>query len=658
MNITSRPKLHSPSRNSFDKPLMVKRKSSLNLKKVFSENTEEFCTHSTLHGLKYVVDEHLYPAERIFFALSFVVVVVVSAFFIRDVYSKWRSTPVIVGLSPEPSFIINEPFPAVTLCNLNQASKKRAMQYKEDTSEYAMLQMLCKNDVNMTIASGINWNKFEEFILNVSKSRRDVNEEWGMCRDWLNDQRFLFVPHVNPYQINVRTVSLRLFDLRSGTVGPNVTVRALCSKKITVISQPCEEMIIACNYGALDYNCKDIFRTIVTDEGLCCVFNKLHPEFMYKISKRNEGYKDDAVAVNWNPESGYPKELPPKFYPRTAVGTGQTLGLSLTFDVDINDYYCSSATSVGIKMALHSPAEVPHVREIGTLLPAGSETKIRIRPDKTEAALNLKSINKQYRQCLFNGEKHLVYFSHYNRRNCEMECHARQLLKNCGCLSYYMPLIGNNSRICGILDTPCIDRVIQNKLNQSRAVLEDCQHVCWPSCFDLNFYSDFFSAPISHQGFEVANKLVKNVSSEYAEKSMAVAHFYFTDNTFRSTRQTEFVGITDFLSSVGGLMGLFMGFSFISIAEFIYYAILRPYHKIKRHDRVNQTNARTEPIRNYQVRFVSPSNKQGSYNIPEHLMNSTKLQLFPPQTMGRQQYNGYSNQFNNDIQWNRNNKFK
>lgn len=48
------------------------------------------------------------------------------------------------------------------------------------------------------------------------------------------------------------------------------------------ISQPCEEMIIGCNFGGADYNCKDIFRTIVTDEGLCCVFNKLDPNFMYK----------------------------------------------------------------------------------------------------------------------------------------------------------------------------------------------------------------------------------------------------------------------------------------------------------------------------------------------------------------------------------------
>ncbi|XP_073828623.1 pickpocket protein 28-like [Musca autumnalis] len=420
-------------------------------------------------------------------------------------------------------------------------------------------------------------------------------------------------------------------------------------------------MLIGCNFGGVDYNCADIFRTIVTDEGLCCVFNKLDPKYMYKRNvprKRELPYTDNAVGVNWNPEKGYPANLPENFYPRTAVGTGQTLGLSITFDVDIKDYYCSSTASVGIKMALHSPAEVPHVREIGTLLPAGSETKIRIRPDKTEAALNLKSINRKYRQCLFDGEQQLTYFSYYNRRNCEMECHARRLLERCGCRNYYMPIIENNTRICGILDTPCVNTVAQNNLNRSRAVLEDCQHLCWPSCFDLNFYSDFFSAPISHEGFEISNKLIKKMSSDYAEKSMAVAHFYFTDNTFRSTKQTEFIGMTDFLSSVGGLMGLFMGFSFISIAEFIYYAILRPYHKIKKHDRVNQNNAKNQPppplLRDYQVRFVSPT-ERAINNIPEHLMKSKKLQMFPPQNPfigGRQSFELDNEIFNKRLSWN------
>lgn len=134
LNVLRRPLNEMPARsNHFERPPAKKQKqeSVIDFKKVINENTDEFCQNSTLHGLKYIVDEQLYPGERIFFALSFVVVVLMSIFFISNVYTKWRSTPVIVGINPEPSFIVNEPFPAVTLCNLNQASKARANRYKE-----------------------------------------------------------------------------------------------------------------------------------------------------------------------------------------------------------------------------------------------------------------------------------------------------------------------------------------------------------------------------------------------------------------------------------------------------------------------------------------------------------------------------------------------
>lgn len=132
LNVLRRPTNDMPMHNNFsERPELKKQESIVDFKQIIAENTDEFCQHSTLHGLKYIVDEQLYPGERIFFALSFVAVVLMSIFFISNVYAKWRSTPVIVGINPDPSFIVNEPFPAVTLCNLNQASKARAQVYKE-----------------------------------------------------------------------------------------------------------------------------------------------------------------------------------------------------------------------------------------------------------------------------------------------------------------------------------------------------------------------------------------------------------------------------------------------------------------------------------------------------------------------------------------------
>lgn len=51
------------------------------------------------------------------------------------------------------------------------------------------------------------------------------------------------------------------------------------------ISQPCNEMLRKCRYALEPYKCIDLFDTVLSDEGLCCTFNSVHPMFLYKKYK-------------------------------------------------------------------------------------------------------------------------------------------------------------------------------------------------------------------------------------------------------------------------------------------------------------------------------------------------------------------------------------
>lgn len=93
-----------------------------------------------------------------------------AVYLIQDAFDKWNTTPVIVGIDPELTSITNEPFPAVTICNLNQALADRVVHLANDSAEYAMLQMLCRRRMNIlqTASSSANSSNWEEFIMNVS----------------------------------------------------------------------------------------------------------------------------------------------------------------------------------------------------------------------------------------------------------------------------------------------------------------------------------------------------------------------------------------------------------------------------------------------------------------------------------------------------------
>lgn len=249
-------------------------------------------------------------------------------------------------------------------------------------------------------------------------------------------------------------------------------------------------------------------------------------------------------------------------------------------------------------MAMHSPTETPNVREVGLLLAAGYETKARVRIEKQEADPMLHRVHMKHRQCLFQDEHDLMYFASYSQHNCEVECVANSLMRYCGCVSHFMPKRFGNETVCSIYDVECVERIRLHSMRNDDDSEKECDEVCLPSCFDLKYYAEFFTTPLSNTGFQIANKIIQNLSSEYIERNIAILTMYYKDNLYRSNKQTEFIGTTDVLckflilvfgrhiiyfltltASVGGLIGLFFGFSFISVAEIIFYTFIRPCRK-------------------------------------------------------------------------------
>lgn len=109
----------------------IKKKLKKSLKKDIENGLSDYCVNTTIHGLKYVGLSDLSVIERSFFGFSFILVLCIGAYFISNVYQKWTDTPMIIGLNPKLSSVKDFPFPAVTICNMNQARKSFAENYLE-----------------------------------------------------------------------------------------------------------------------------------------------------------------------------------------------------------------------------------------------------------------------------------------------------------------------------------------------------------------------------------------------------------------------------------------------------------------------------------------------------------------------------------------------
>lgn len=62
---------------------------------------------------------------------------------------------------------------------------------------------------------------------------------------------------------------------------------------------------------------------------------------------------------------------------------------------------------------------------------------------------------------------------------------------------------------------------------------------------------------------------------------MAMFQIFFKDNQFITSERNELFGPIDFVANLGGLLGLFIGFSLLSLVEIIYYLTLRLVANLK-----------------------------------------------------------------------------
>lgn len=201
------------------------------------ENFMKYLLNSTLHGLTYVGDSKLTYFERwiryenkrewntnlllcfrAFFAFSFCLVLAFSSYFISNVWSKWSASPVIITLNPVATPLIDFPFPAITICNMNQAQRSTVQRIPSSPSNYFILQTLCSssNVQNASNSKG-KWPQFRNFMIEVA--------------------------------------------------------------------QACKDMLLYCSYGGNVHDCYKLFNTILTDEGLCCNFNGVHPKYLVRDYK-------------------------------------------------------------------------------------------------------------------------------------------------------------------------------------------------------------------------------------------------------------------------------------------------------------------------------------------------------------------------------------
>ncbi|CAL8134972.1 unnamed protein product [Orchesella dallaii] len=117
---------------------------------------------------------------------------------------------------------------------------------------------------------------------------------------------------------------------------------------------------------------------------------------------------------------------------------------------------------------------------------------------------------------------------------------------------------------------------------------------CYPTCTQIHYQSQVSSLRINKKYTEA---LLKDQIS--APEDVSIVHVYFGEDTVHPKLRKELYTFVNLMSNTGGLLGLCMGFSFLSLLEILYYFTIRnifKYLRFKSGDNTEDTDVHINEV--------------------------------------------------------------
>ncbi|XP_005176878.1 pickpocket protein 28-like [Musca domestica] len=520
------------------------------LKKNLKEIYEEFCSNTSIHGFQYFGQQR--PRSEIIF---WIIVIIVTLFccisIIVKVYVKWHETPEIVTFSEQSTPVWNIPFPRLTIC----PETKRALK-KNDSSYVELVQSLY---------SYIDDDSFQ-FFPNFTRSEHENT---------------LTLMHV------CQTEEFGTFFSKPADRNPIDYL-----KNLNDLLPGFERYFLTCQWFGRSMSCEKLLTKVYTDEGICYAFNSLKANDLYRdqvmrSQMREESPNKSEDALAWSLEKGYAVDSDFQTYPMRALSSGSKAGFQIFLQSFPNetDFTCTGPTQ-GFKIMLNSPDDVPSVEKHFVWVPMDRDIMVAVKPTMITTSADVKAYRPEKRRCYFQQDRQLRFYKIYTQRNCERECVTNFTYHKCGCVKFSMPRTADMP-ICGEHKILCYQNARNTLLwQQFKEGLSHSKRVrgcnCMPGCTSLEYETE-----ISEGSFDLENTLrayddYDRYFELYPGGRMSLVTIYFKDNQFITSRRSELYGVTELMANFGGVLGLFMGVSLLSVVEIMYHCSLRLWSNVRR----------------------------------------------------------------------------
>ncbi|KAG5668531.1 hypothetical protein PVAND_016469 [Polypedilum vanderplanki] len=280
---------------------------------------------------------------------------------------------------------------------------------------------------------------------------------------------------------------------------------------------------------------------------------------------------DNFDEINWSLENGY-KNNDDEVLPIRALKRNK-IGAEMFFTKEnarnTNMWFCR-LMGRGYKIFIHLRNEVPTFLHKKHFLEYNTDRSFTVLAKIYKTSKDLQGYSPKVRGCYFEGEKVLKFFKSYAKTLCDFECMTNYTLKICGCVKFSMPRT-QNTQICDLDKVECYNNAMITWPNVNDEIgLSDASSTCdcLDSCTNIEYDVEIEKTnavylPSQHGFLKTYSFFTVEFPSHIIEENI------------------NFIGYTfqNFVADCGGLIGLFLGLSLLSIFE-VFYRTLNAFLKL------------------------------------------------------------------------------
>ncbi|XP_031634453.1 pickpocket protein 11-like [Contarinia nasturtii] len=234
-------------------------------------------------------------------------------------------------------------------------------------------------------------------------------------------------------------------------------------------------------------------------------------------------------------------------------------------------------------LQVYNPNEVPDQFASEALISSGSETLVKIGAN---------------RRCMFSSDIAQIQSDPYFRSNCIRSCRLDSIIALCGCIPFFYldlkPLLTNSTNVCTLDKLHCLNHFhvkwqtllfsreksvgVETEFENGLSCLQ-----CLPSCSQTQYSISTTRLPLRTLPIQTRN-MTRFGRDAVANSELIMLRLFYARPDHFLYRQYVAKNWFELLSELGGLSGVIIGFSLISVIEVLYFMVKQFYSAIQNHN--------------------------------------------------------------------------